>query len=413
MGEGVSLSLLRNGFPVANLLVVSAPSLREHGFYGGINLPVSPFSGEYFRSANGAVSFVLYTREHVSLVGSGPFSRVFILADVSYLLGVRVIFGDGEHYPEGSNDYSHADPLESIAVVGFSVVGGRSVSSSPGHGLVGKSYPPFRTVLGAPVAESGFVGFSIHVLSKYWDLFFRKLDLTGSEYCTSDPFGRLDEGVKAGRILGPFKNTMDLANAAFGEAGDLIESVSMPGICGISARTDPRGVGMVNDGKADRWLGFNIGDKAPAPGISRSTPTMASGVVMMPTTTNGESRLTTTGPEIFSSDPIESGNGDRPTDSHGIVKDDKKSTGSSVVRGSKDENAEVSSNDAPNADSRGFSSNLQGFCLNGAFIARACRISLRALDPSPEGGKALPTMETGEIQSHEAVAVARGFGKWV
>ena len=41
MEEGVSLSLPRKGFPVDNLLVVFVPFSREHGFYGGINLPDS------------------------------------------------------------------------------------------------------------------------------------------------------------------------------------------------------------------------------------------------------------------------------------------------------------------------------------------------------------------------------------
>ena len=40
MGEGVSLSLPRNGFPVVNPLVVSVPFSREHGFSGGFSLPV-------------------------------------------------------------------------------------------------------------------------------------------------------------------------------------------------------------------------------------------------------------------------------------------------------------------------------------------------------------------------------------
>ena len=40
MGEGVSLSLPRNGFPVVNPLVVFVPFSREHGFSGGFSLPV-------------------------------------------------------------------------------------------------------------------------------------------------------------------------------------------------------------------------------------------------------------------------------------------------------------------------------------------------------------------------------------
>ena len=87
---------------------------------------------------------------------------------------------------------------------------------------------------------------------------------------------------------------------------------------------------------------------------------------------------------------------------------------SSVDRGSKVGNAEVSTNDASNADSGGLSSDLQDFVgvsvssqqiwgITGVF--GACRISdlfpdpdvkesdLRALDPSYEGGKSLPTME--------------------
>ena len=39
MGEGVSLSLPRDGFPVANHLVVSVPFSREHGYSDGINVP--------------------------------------------------------------------------------------------------------------------------------------------------------------------------------------------------------------------------------------------------------------------------------------------------------------------------------------------------------------------------------------
>ena len=53
-----------------------------------------------------------------------------------------------------------------------------------------------------------------------------------------------------------------------------------------------------------------------------SMSTLTTGVVMMPTTTNGVSRLITTGSEFISPDPVESGNGDRPTGSHGTVKDE-------------------------------------------------------------------------------------------
>ena len=55
MGEGVSLSLHRNGFPVANLLVISVPFSREHGFYGKINLPnCHHFSRSFSIAYNGS-----------------------------------------------------------------------------------------------------------------------------------------------------------------------------------------------------------------------------------------------------------------------------------------------------------------------------------------------------------------------
>ena len=40
MGKGVSPSLSRDGFPVANHLVVSDSGSCEHGFQGGFNLLV-------------------------------------------------------------------------------------------------------------------------------------------------------------------------------------------------------------------------------------------------------------------------------------------------------------------------------------------------------------------------------------
>ena len=40
MGEGISLSLPRNGFLVATILVVSVPFSREHGFVDGFNMLV-------------------------------------------------------------------------------------------------------------------------------------------------------------------------------------------------------------------------------------------------------------------------------------------------------------------------------------------------------------------------------------
>ena len=147
---------------------------------------------------------------------------------------------------------------------GFSMVGGQTISSSPGHGVVGQSSPPFRVVLGAAAADSGFVGFSTCVLSKFGDPFFRKSNLASVVFCTSDTFGRLDEGVNGGRCL--------RANAAFGEAGVLIESTWISGM--YLARTVPRGpdpsVGKVKGIKADWWVGFNVGDKAPTPRTSRS-----------------------------------------------------------------------------------------------------------------------------------------------
>ena len=81
--------------------------------------------------------------------------------------------------------------------------------------------------------------------------------------------------VNGGRRLGSLKDTKALATAASREAGVHIESAPTTGISGMfTAGSDPRGpdpgVGMVKGVKADRWVGFHVGDKAPALGTSRS-----------------------------------------------------------------------------------------------------------------------------------------------
>ena len=81
--------------------------------------------------------------------------------------------------------------------------------------------------------------------------------------------------VNGGRRLGSLKDTKALATAASREAGVHIESAPTAGISGMfTAGSDPRGpdpgVGMVKSVKADRWVGFHVGDKAPALGTSRS-----------------------------------------------------------------------------------------------------------------------------------------------
>ena len=81
--------------------------------------------------------------------------------------------------------------------------------------------------------------------------------------------------VNGGRRLGSLKDTKALVTAASREAGVHIESALTAGISGMfTAGSDPRGpdpgVGMVKGIKADRWVGFHVGDKAPALGTSRS-----------------------------------------------------------------------------------------------------------------------------------------------
>ena len=68
MGEGVSLSLPRNGFRVAHLLGGSVPFSREQGFYGGINLPVRlsiPWKGLIGTDLLSSVVFAPFTWELV------------------------------------------------------------------------------------------------------------------------------------------------------------------------------------------------------------------------------------------------------------------------------------------------------------------------------------------------------------
>ena len=101
------------------------------------------------------MSSVLCTREHVPYVGFVPFSREHVLSSESYLVGLRATFGDGECFLEGSDDSSRADTPETTSVLGFSMVGSRPVSSSPGHGVMGQTSPPFRIVLGVAAASSG------------------------------------------------------------------------------------------------------------------------------------------------------------------------------------------------------------------------------------------------------------------
>ena len=129
-----------------------------------------------FRSEIGDGSSVPGTREH----GSDPFPKDHVFfgrflmwhpvpSQGSLFYRVRatcsVFFSDGERFPEGSNDYSPADPPESNVVFGFSMVGSQTVYSLPSHGEVGQSSPPFRVVLGATADDSGSVGFSTCLLS--------------------------------------------------------------------------------------------------------------------------------------------------------------------------------------------------------------------------------------------------------
>ena len=59
MGEGVSLSFPRNGFPVVILFEVSVPSSREQGCYGRFNLLLLTH-----RSANGRRDTASYGARH-------------------------------------------------------------------------------------------------------------------------------------------------------------------------------------------------------------------------------------------------------------------------------------------------------------------------------------------------------------
>ena len=73
--------------------------------------------------------------------------------------------------------------------------------------------------------------------------------------------------------MGSVKDTKALTSAASSEAE--IESPPTAGIFGMfTAGSDPRGpdpsVGMVKGVKADRWVGFQVGDRAPASGTSTS-----------------------------------------------------------------------------------------------------------------------------------------------
>ena len=74
MGVGVSLSLPRNGFPVANHFVVSDPFSREHGFSVGFKLPVVslslPRKGVPFVNHPYSMVSVSFTRDHVFSSGN-------------------------------------------------------------------------------------------------------------------------------------------------------------------------------------------------------------------------------------------------------------------------------------------------------------------------------------------------------
>ena len=224
MGERVFLSLPRNGVPVANHLGVSLPFSREHGFSGGLSLPV--FQAEEGDSLR--VSLV-GSENHISLV-------VFVTKE-----HVHVRSG-------GSNLPNHISARNVLPC-----------SDQQDPGFIGAGVPAQANDGDEP---------------KYWDPYLGKTDLVGTEHCASDPIEGLDEGVNGGRSLGSLKGTIALAIAASSEAGVRTESASNAGFSGmLKAGSEPRGpdpvVGMGKGVKGGRWFGSHVCDKTPTPGTSR------------------------------------------------------------------------------------------------------------------------------------------------
>ena len=92
MGEGVSLSLRRNGFPVGHNLEISDPFTRELGL-----------------SQVSSLISVSFSREHVYCVGFVPFPRENIYYGGNILPIFRSEFGDGSSVP-GTREHG-SDPF--------------------------------------------------------------------------------------------------------------------------------------------------------------------------------------------------------------------------------------------------------------------------------------------------------------
>ena len=108
MGEGVPLSLPRDGFPVANHLVVSVPFSREHGYSGGINVPDI--------QAEEGVSLPLPRNGFPAtiLIGvSVPSSREHGFSGGSNLPDFQAAIGAGMSFPKWSDEDSQVDSSHS------------------------------------------------------------------------------------------------------------------------------------------------------------------------------------------------------------------------------------------------------------------------------------------------------------